>query len=422
MTEITIYDIYAAKTRIAGAVANTPCPESIPLSELTGMRISCKLDYLQRTGSFKERGACNALVRLPFEQRKRGVIAASAGNHALGLSYHGKRLGIPVTVVMPIFAPIIKVSNCRKLGAHVLLHGMTLTEAREQANLLAEEQGLTYIHGFNDWDIISGQGTMGLEILEQVPDCDAIVVPIGGGGLIAGISLAVKSVRPDVQVIGVEPVNAASYAAAVAAGHSVPVAMQPTVADGLAVAALGENSWEVMKGRVDHVVSVTEEEIAMAIFRLAEFEKSIVEGAAATTLAACISGKLPQLKGKRVVLCLCGGNIDLTTLGKIIDKGLAMDNRLCRFTAMVSDRPGGIAEFTSIIASTGASVKSISHDRAFSGPDLARVSVEITVDVADMAHIQRMYAALLTKGNNITITSAYPPVQTSEPVPSASSQ
>jgi threonine dehydratase len=370
---ISFNDIQAARKRIAGSVALTPCQESIPLSELTGMKISCKLDYLQRTGSFKERGACNALLNLPESQRARGVIAASAGNHALGLTYHGKRLGVPVTVVMPIFAPLIKVSNCRKLGATVILHGNTLTEARERAEGMAREQGLTYVHGFNDWDIITGQGTMGLEILEQVPDVEAIVVPIGGGGLIAGIALAVKSLRPDVLIIGVEPCAAPSYAAAVAAGKPVAVPMTATLADGLAVAALGPNSWQVLRSRVDRVVQVTEEDIALAIFRLAEYEKSIVEGAAASTLAACLTAKLPELKGRSVVLCLCGGNIDLTTLGRVIEKGLAMDGRLCHFTAVISDRPGGLAEFAAVVASTGASVKDISHDRAFSGPDIASV-------------------------------------------------
>ena len=236
---LTLADIEAARARIGAGVYLSPCVESIPLSELTGAHIFCKLDYLQRTGSFKERGARNALLRLSPEARRRGVIAASAGNHAQGVAYHGALLGIPVTVVMPQFAALVKVTNCRKLGATVVLEGADLAEARARAEEIARRDELTFLHPFDNADVIAGQGTMALEILEQTPDLDAIVVPVGGGGLIAGVGTAVKALRPQMRVVGVEPGHAACLSAALAAGQPVPVSLLPTLADGLAVPMLG---------------------------------------------------------------------------------------------------------------------------------------------------------------------------------------
>lgn len=398
---LTLADVYAAQRRIAGGVAHTPCLESIPLSELCGSRVHCKLDYLQRTGSFKERGARNALLMLPEAQRRQGVIAASAGNHALGLAYHGQLLDVPVTVVMPTNAPLVKVATCRRLGAQVIKKGESFAEARAEADALARSQRLTYIHGFNDPAIIAGQGTMGLEILEQVPDAQAIVLPIGGAGLIAGVALAVKSLRPDVRIIGVEAENAASYTAALAAGVPVPVALRPTLADGLAVGQVGELAFDIARTRVDEVVAVSEAHIVLAIFRLIELEKSLVEGAAATPLAALLSGQLRALAGQRVVLALCGGNIDLTILDRIIEVGLLADGRLYRFTAVISDRPGGLAELAGVIAATGASIKDIAHDRMLSGPDVALVRAVCTVETTDRAHIDRLLATIRSAGIEI---------------------
>jgi threonine dehydratase len=247
---------------------------------MTGSRIFCKMEHLQRTGSFKERGARNALLLLDATQRTAGVIAASAGNHALGLSYHGRLLNIPVTVVMPQFAPLIKVATCRRMNARVMLHGDTLSQARMKADEIAQNENLTYIHGFNDPAVIAGQGTVGLEILEQVPDCQAIVTPVGGAGLIAGLAMAVKSTRPDVQVIGVESDRAAAYHAAMAAGHPMVVECQPTLADGLAVGRIGDISFDLARRYVDRVIAVEEEWVSRAILRLLELEKMVVEGAA----------------------------------------------------------------------------------------------------------------------------------------------
>jgi threonine dehydratase len=395
---ITLQDIEAARQRIEGAVYYSPCQPSIPLSEITGMDIFCKLDNLQRTGSFKERGARNALAQLPPEQQKRGVIAASAGNHAQALAYQGKLLGIPATVVMPIHAPLIKIGNCQKLGANVVLHGKDFTEAKAHAHGIAEERGLAYIDGYDDPAIIAGQGTMGLEIVEQVPDLDAVVIPVGGAGLLAGVALAIKSLRPQVKVIAVEADHVASFSAALHEGKPTRIAIQPTLADGLAIPQVGENAFAIARSLVDHAATVTEEQIAVSILRIVELEKGVVEGAAATPLAACLSGQLPDLAGKRVVLLLCGGNIDPNVLSRVVERGLVADGRLCRFTAIISDRPGGLADLTAKIASTGASIKQVVHDRAFAGSDVSAVHVLCTVETRNQQHLTELRARLKEHG------------------------
>ena len=398
---VTFQDIEAAHIRIADAVYYSPCPPSIPLSEITGTKIFCKLDNLQRTGSFKERGARNALAQLSRDQQKRGVIAASAGNHAQALAYQGSLLGIPATVVMPRFAPLIKVSTCQQLGATVILHGEGFGEAKARAHEIAEEHGLAYIDGYDDPAIIAGQGTMGLEIVEQVPDVEAVIVPVGGAGLLAGVSLAVKTLRPDTKIVAVEAENVASFSTALEAGKPTKITMRPTLADGLAIPEVGANALQIARPLVDLTVTVTEEEIALAILRLVELEKSVVEGAAATPLAACMSGRLKELAGKRVVLLLCGGNIDPNVLSRVIERGLVADGRLGRFTAVISDRPGGLAELAAQIASTGASVKQIVHDRAFASPDVSAVNVLCTVETRNHQHLSELRALLKSRGVEI---------------------
>jgi len=395
---VTFKDLEAARERIAGAVYYSPCRPSIPLSEVAGMEIFCKLDNLQRTGSFKERGARNALAQLSPEQQTRGVIAASAGNHAQALAYQGKLLGIPATVVMPKFAPLVKVNNCQKLAATVVLHGRDFGEAKAHAHLIAKEKGLAYVDGYDDPAIIAGQGTMGLEIVEQTPDLDAVIVPVGGAGLLAGVSLAVKTLRPQAKIVAVEAENVASFSAALEAGKPTKVAMYPTLADGLAIPQVGTNAFQIARSLVDLAVTVTEEQIALAILRLVELEKSVVEGAAATALAACMSGKLNELDGKRVVLLLCGGNIDPNVLSRVIERGLVADGRLCRFTAVISDRPGGLADLAGQIASTGASIKQVVHDRAFASSDVSAVNVLCTVETRNHQHLAQLRAQLKSHG------------------------
>jgi threonine dehydratase len=384
---VTLPAIRAAARRIASGILYSPCPASVPLSEITGSQVYCKLDNFQRTGSFKERGARNALLQLDSPQRRRGVIAASAGNHALGLAYHGHLLGIPVTVVMPDYAPLIKITTCRRLGARVVVQGRDFAEAKAAADERVRAEGLAYIHGFDDPAIIAGQGTMALEILRQVPDVEAVVAPIGGAGLLAGLGVAIKALRPKVRLIGVESEATSSFTAALKAGHPVRIPRRSTLADGLAVLQVGENAFALARERVDEVVRVSEDWIALAILRMAELEKTVVEGAAAAPLAALMAGRLPDLAGRKVVLTICGGNIDPTILSRVIEKGLVADGRLARLTVVISDRPGGLAALTTAIAEAGASIKDIAHDRAFSGPDVSAVRAVCTVETRDRDHL-----------------------------------
>jgi threonine dehydratase len=395
---VTLETIRAARERINDVIYHSACPYSLSLSRLCGAEIYCKLDHMQVTGSFKERGARNKL-KLMLERGTAGpgVIAASAGNHAQALAYHGKDLGIAVTVVMPKWAPLVKVSNCRSFDANIILHGESYDDAKHHATALAKEKGLTYVPGFDDEDIIAGQGTLGLEILEDVPDVEAIVVPVGGGGLIAGILTAVKAVRPEVKVVGVEPVNAPTLQESLKAGKVVRAQTKPTLADGLAIAEVGKLCFDLIRPRLDDLLLVDEPTIARSVLKLLELEKTMVEGAGAVPLAAAMTPSC-QLQGKRVVLVLCGGNIDVTLLSRIIDRGLAADGRLCRITACMGDRPGSLARLAAILASTGASVLDIAHDRHFGPADPALVTISATCETRDFDHIGEIEAALRTAG------------------------
>jgi threonine dehydratase len=395
---LSLTDIRAAHERIRSGIYRSPCQPSIPLSDLTGCRVFCKLDLLQRTGSFKERGGRNALLLLNEAQMRCGVITASAGNHALGLAYHGGLLGIPVTVVMPRFAPLVKVATCRRLGATVILEGDTFDDARRRALEIAAAEGLELIHGFNDPAVIAGQGTMALEILEDVPDVEAIVVPTGGAGLLAGVAIAAKALRPKIQIIAVEAAASASFGASLAAGRPVAVPSQPTLADGLAVGRVGDLSFSLAAPLLDRVVTVGEDAISLAVLRLLELEKMVVEGAAASALAAVMGEAGQPLAGRTTVLLLCGGNIDLTILDRVIDHGLVVDGRRWRFTATISDRPGGIARLAAAIAAAGASIREIRHERAFSGADVFTTTVEVTVETADREHVAALRERLARDG------------------------
>jgi threonine dehydratase len=363
-----------------------------------GCEVFNKMEYLQETGSFKERGARNALLQLTDEQKQRGVVAASAGNHALALAYHGKLLGIPVRVVMPVIAPLVKQERCRQFGAQVELFGSNIGEAKVRADEYVERDGMTYVHGFDGLEVIAGAGTVGLEILDQVPDVDAIVVPVGGAGLIAGLALAVKTLKPSVEVIGVEPEYCSSYLAACAAGEPVQIDMGDTLGDGLAVPKVGGNAFLLAREHVDQVVTVNEQDIALAILRLVEIEKGVVEGAGAAPLAAMIAGKLGHLEGKKVVLVLCGGNIDPSILGRVINYGLRCDWRLVRFRTVISDRPGGLEKLTHEIAAMKASVKQISHERTFGTPNFSKVTVSCICETRDKSHADALIAHLTQSG------------------------
>jgi threonine dehydratase len=398
VSEVSLSQIVEARSRLNGAIVRTPCTESAALSELTGARVFCKQEHLQRTGSFKERGARNALAQLTPEQARLGAIAASAGNHALGLAWHGRSLGIPVTVVMPRFAPLVKVARCRQFGATVVLSGDTFDEARNEADRITQEHQLTYIHPFDDPRVIAGQGTLAFEILEQVPDAEAIVVPVGGGGLLAGVSTVLHALKPSLQMIGVEPANAACFAAGLAAGMPVRVSTKFTLADGLAVAEAGRHTLGIVARSANQMVTVEEEALALAMLRLAELEKCVIEGAGAAGLAALMAGSLPELQGRRVVLLLSGGNIDPLAHSRVIERGLAADGRIYRFDALISDRPGGLAHLSGVLASAEANVTEIVHNRTFAGPDLSRVHVLCTVETRDRAHIEEIKQRLAENG------------------------
>ncbi|UMM16448.1 hypothetical protein L5515_013453 [Caenorhabditis briggsae] len=367
------------------------------------MDLYFKKEYLQVTGSFKERGARYALSRLAEQYKKAGVIAASAGNHALALSYHGQQMNIPVTVVMPVIAPLMKIQFCRSLGANVILKGETIAVAKEFALRHAKDNHLKYINGYDAIDILAGQGTIGLEILDQVPDVDTILVPVGGGGLIAGIAVAVKTLKPAVHIYGIEAETCPSFTEAYEVGHIVSAQAKASLADGLAVPTVGGNSLETAKGLIDKVITVKEESIALSILRLLEVEKAVVEGGGAVGLAAILEGKVPELKGKKVVSILSGGNIDTTVLGRSIERGLAVDGRLVRLEVVVSDRPGGIAELTTTIAHLGASIKDIFHERAWISTDVFHVKVKVVAETRGKEHVEEIETALKKIYDNVIL-------------------
>lgn len=317
------------------------------------------------------------MTMLSSEKKQRGVIAASLGNHAQAVAYHGMLLQIPVTVVMPIIAPIMKMQKCKEYKANVIMEGKDMNEAKKLAIKMAKEKGLTYINGYDHPQIIAGQGTIALEILEQVNDIDAIVVPTGGGGLLAGVAVAVKNLNPKIDVIGVESERCASFSSAMKEEKPVATEIEGTIADGLAVPMVGYNAWETAKSLVDKVVVVKEEWIAISILRMVELEKCIVEGAGAVGLAAILAGQLNEYKNKRVVLILSGGNIDTTILGRCLERGLAADGRLVKFKVTVSDRPGGISELCKLLGTISVSIKDVIHERAWVTSDVFSVEVSL---------------------------------------------
>lgn len=369
----------------------------IPGSEI---RTWYKCDHMRRTGSYKERGGLNALLCLPKDVAARGVVAASAGNHAQALAYHGGKLGIPVTVVMPVNAPFVKVQNCRGFGANVVMFGKDFDEARGEAMRLSQEKGLKYVNGFNDPDVISGAGTCGLEILDQLPSVDVILVPVGGGGLLSGIALAVKRLNPTVKVIGVESDRCPDVTMALKSGKAVytPVGAGGTIADGLAVNVVGDNCLKLIEEHVDEVVTVSEAMIAKGVLHLLEVEKLLVEGGGATALAAILSGRLDdELKGKNVVTVITGGNIDITLLGRIINQGLYASGRLHLFDVAISNRVGGLANFAVALSKTGASVKTVTQETPLVS-DVHVTTLHMEVETMDEDHWSRVKAEMLSKG------------------------
>jgi threonine dehydratase len=393
--------VETARTRLAGVVAVTPCAFSQTLSELTGARCWVKLENLQMTGSFKERGAANLLLQLGAAERARGVIAASAGNHGLAVAHHAAKLGIPAVIVMPEWAPLVKVTSARREGAEVILFGTNFDEAYDHAVKIGAARDLFFVHPFDDPRIIAGQGTIGLEILEQRPDVDAVIVAVGGGGLAGGVGVAVKSRAPDVRVIGVQTEALPSMRRALAEGQPVRIDAASTIADGIAVREVRERTLALAKTYVDDLVTVTEEELARAILLLVEIEKTVVEGAGAAPLAALLNRPM-GLEGRTVVLVLSGGNIDVTMLARIIERGLVKDGRLVRLTVLLSDRPGALARLSALVAEERANVVHIEHDRAFARwTVIGETEVALTLETSGHDHVDRLLARLRAAGYRV---------------------
>jgi threonine dehydratase len=394
---IQLSDIQAALGRIRADIRVSPCPRSETFSAVTHNSIFLKLDNQQRTGAFKERGALNKLLTMSGDERERGVIAASAGNHAQGVSYHAGKHGVRARIVMPLPTPLTKVSATRGYGAEVLLYGTNYDEAYEKAVEQSREERLTLIHAFDDDAIIAGQGTLGLEILGQHPEIDAIVSPIGGGGLIGGIACAVKESHPTVKVFGVQPAKIPSMKAAVEAGKPVTLDSAKTIADGIAVRRAGERTLPLVQKYVDDIVTVEEEEIANAILLLLEREKTLAEGAGAAAIAAVLNRKV-RLEGKRVAVLVCGGNIDVTLLARIIERGLVKDGRLVRLRVHLPDYPGALHRLTGILAEHRANIVETAYDRAYHGVNLGDTAIDVTMETRGPEHIAELLAALVASG------------------------
>jgi threonine dehydratase len=392
--------VEAARVRLRDAIYLTPCPYSQTLSTLTGARCHLKLENLQMTGSFKERGAANLLLQLDEAERRRGVVAASAGNHGLAVAFHASRLGIPATIVMPAYAPLVKATSARRWGAEVILDGANYDEAYERACAVAEAQGAVFVHPFDDLRVVAGQGTLGLELLEQLAGLDAVVVPVGGGGLIAGVAVAVKARRPSVRVIGVQAAAVPAMQRSLQSGGRVRVPAGATIADGIAVRQCGAITFAVVERMVDEIVIVDEEELANAVLLLLEIEKTVVEGAGAAPLAALLNRPL-GLAGAQVALVLSGGNIDVTMLARIIERGLVKDGRMVRLGVVLDDRPGALARLTALIADERVNILQIEHDRAFSRQAIGASEVELTLETSGRKQIDALKGRLQGAGYTV---------------------
>jgi threonine dehydratase len=390
--------IRAARERIAGALLVTPCIPAPQLSQELGAEVRIKCESLQRTGSFKPRGALNRMLQLPAEVRERGVVCASAGNHAQAVAFAAARLGAPALIVMPETTPLVKVSATRQWGAEVVLHGAAFDDATERARELQNERGLTYVHAFDDEQVIAGQGTLGLELLEQFPELDTVIAPIGGGGLISGVAAAVKAAKPDARVYGVQTEACPSMERSFRTGTLVADKPSPSIAEGITVKTPGGITVELVRRLVDDVVLVSEKGIEGGIFRLLETNKLVAEGAGAAAFTALLERRLPDLAGRRVAVVLSGGNIDLNMLSRMVVRALARNNRLTRLRLTIGDRPGSLAAALTTIAQCGASVVDIEHNRFFTDASFWETEIEVTLETRDEAQIAELLAALRAAG------------------------
>ena len=392
---LTLQNIRDAAVRLQGQVLDTPCVESKTLSDIVGAQVFLKFENLQFTASFKERGACNKLTQLTPEERARGVVAMSAGNHAQGVAYHAQRLGIRAVIVMPRFTPGVKVERTRGFGAEVVLHGDTLEAASAHAHTLAEAQALVFVHPYDDEAVAAGQGTLGLEMLAAVPDLDTLVIAVGGGGLMAGVATAARALRPDITLIGVQTTRFPAMVNAVK-GTQYPQGTS-TIAEGIAVGTPGQMTQEVIKRLVDDLVLVDEGDIEQAVLMLLEIEKTLVEGAGAAGLAALL--RYPErFAGQKVGLVLCGGNIDPLLLASIIERGMARSGRLARIKVSARDTPGALARITATVAEAGANIEEVHHQRAFTLLAAQNVEIELVLQTRGHAHVAQVLEQLRSAG------------------------
>ncbi len=400
---LTAEDVEAARDVVAPVVHRTPMEPSATFSRFAACNVHLKLENLQRTGSFKVRGATNKIASLTPQEREQGVVAASAGNHAQGVAFAAKRAGIPATIVMPTDAPISKAQAVEGYGATLVLQGADYQEAYEHARTLQDEDDLTFVHAFDDEAVMAGQGTLAYEILDDLPDVDTVIVGVGGGGLIAGVATVLKAHDPSIRVVGVQPQGANSLARSLQKGEVVRLDHVDTIADGLAARAPGRAPFDVIRERVDDVVTVTDDEISSAILLLLERAKTVVEGAGAASLAALLSGRVDVAEDEDVACVLSGGNIDVTLLDHIIRRGLAETGRSVRLRTVLPDRPGALDGLLSVLAEQRANIREIHHDRNRLDVAVDEAVVEVTVDTRGHEHVQEILDELRTQGYRVDL-------------------
>lgn len=400
MTRIPVAEIRAARERGAGLVRVTPLDQSATLSELCGRKVYLKLENLQKTGSFKVRGALNKIQQLSAAARDRGVITASAGNHAQGVAYAARRADVRATVVMPESAAFSKVTATVGYGAEVILAGRDYSHAAEHARAVAADTGATYIHAFDDPEIITGQATLGLELLDQLPDVDAVLVPVGGGGLLSGVLSALRGSGSAARVVAVQASGAAALNPSLRSGARVMLPGVDTIADGLATGSIGALPFEILRDAVDGVVEVSDAEIAAAVLFLLERAKTVAEGAGAVGVAACLTGRLPE-SAEKIAIVISGGNIDMNMLDRIINRGLVQEGRMFRFSTLVPDRPGELRRLSECVAACRANIHQVRHERSLPGIALTQVRITLDVEARGHAHVVEIRQALAAAGFEI---------------------
>lgn len=394
---VTVEHVRDAAVAIAGAIARTPAISAAALSELAGVAIHLKLETMHRTGSFKERGALTKLLALTVHERRAGVVAMSAGNHAQGVAYHARRLGVPATIVMPEGTPFIKIDRTEAFGAKVVLRGDSLSAAREAADTLARTAGLVLVHPYDDPAVIAGQGTIALEFLEDCPDLDTLVVPIGGGGLISGIAVAAKAINPRIEIIGVQSTLYPSMYRLMHGEDPGPPAPAATLAEGIAVKEPGRLTRRIIKALVSDILLVDDVAVETAIESLIERQKLVVEGAGAAGLAAVLAA--PQrFRGRQVGIVICGGNIDARLLASILMRGLVREGRLVRLRSELPDIPGALSRLSGVVGKHAGNIVEVHHQRLFHDTSVKRAELDVVVETQNRRHVEVLIAALVAAG------------------------